>query len=142
MGSVPQAHASSPARPAMLQANATPTAGAGDVRLTPATGGGGVNAPLPQTTTAAGQTATAGANPVATGQPQAVPTGGAAGNSANSTTSSSGGNFPWLIVIGVLLLILAGIGFAMMRPRNQAPTTTTARSPAGTGPGAATTTTT
>lgn len=152
-GAAAQARASYPVSSVLLQADQTPTEAGANASPT----GQGSNVPTPGATAIAALTATAGAiNPVGTGQPPAaLPTGGAAAPGGNPPGASdvtpapkpqsSGGDFPWLIVIGVILLALAGLGFAFLRPRGQ---TVAATGTAGTAPrgpratGATTTTTT
>lgn len=133
LGVAPRAQASYTASP--LGQAATPTLGTSDNPGSVVTGT--VGAPQPVGTAGAAQTATANAvGPVSTGAvPQGVSTGvvvpqGGAGGTSASTSSSSNGSFPWLIIIGIALLVLAGIGFALLRPRR------TVEVSAGSDPGA------
>ncbi len=79
-------------------------------------------APPANPTVGAGLTATiqagapGGPASVATGGPSPVPTSGIATGGA-TTGSASGGDFPWLIVTLVALLVIGGLVFAAMRQR-------------------------
>ena len=90
--------------------------------------------PPPESTEAAAASATAqasGPNSVATGGPPPLPTGEAAGatGTGGATSATPGGEFPWLIVIGVVIVALAGLVFAAMRTRRPVQTTAPAAAP-------------
>src|SRR6478672_2147916 len=114
LGLAQSARASYNASPAAQAA--TPT----EVPVGGATGTVTVLAPLPEGSAQTAATATANAvAPVTTGGvPPAQPSGVAApGGQVAGTTNNSSGSFPWLIVLGLGLIILAGLGFAVLRPR-------------------------
>src|SRR5207253_1311969 len=93
---------------------ATPATPAAPGGLAPSSGNS--QAPTPVSTSGAG----AGPGAVGTA-PAAVSTGVVGGTSQGGTSSrSSGGDFPWLIVLLVALIVLAGLGYAAMRQREPA----------------------
>jgi hypothetical protein len=84
--------------------------GAQEATATPA--GGEAPAPVATDQPAPQPQQTAGAAPVATG-------GAAVGGQgpASPTSPAPGGDFPWLIVLALALLLLGGLGYAVMRQR-------------------------
>ena len=108
------AHAAQPA--SQLAQASTPAPGNAQ---TDNAAGGQVSAPSPVSSQAAG----GGAQAVPTGGPSPLPTGNSAVNPGAGVTdnpTSSGGDFPWAIVAVIVLLLIAGLGFAAMRQRRPA----------------------
>ena len=117
----------SPLRTTTTQA-ASPTPGAANPATSHLGSSGSVTgtnsapqgAPPANPTVGAGLTATgqaAAPASVATGGPSPVPTSGLATGGTTDKGSASGGDFPWLIVILVALLVIGGLVFAAMRQR-------------------------
>ena len=100
-----------------------------------ASASGGITAPLPVSTAETATALAGGGSPpgVGTAGPNPVATGGsgpATGGTGTTNTpaQSSGGSFPWLIVLAIALVVLAALGYAAMRQRQ--PATVAATRPA------------